>query len=191
VAEYTVALLSHLPRGRIWPRDPDSAPATTAAGLAPSLQRLDARAAALLVDAFPGTTYELLPEWEASLGLPDPCAGEAPGLQQRRAQVVARLTATGGQSVPYFENVAAKLGYAATVREYAPSRFGQFRFGGRLQSAQWAHVWAIQAQQTTVTSFRFGLSGFGERFRTWGNEVLECEMRALAPAHTILLFQYS
>jgi uncharacterized protein YmfQ (DUF2313 family) len=47
-------------------------------GLAKSYERETARANNLLVDSFPLTTYELLPEWESSLGLPDPCAGVAP-----------------------------------------------------------------------------------------------------------------
>jgi uncharacterized protein YmfQ (DUF2313 family) len=47
-------------------------------GFTPAFERLTARANNLLIDAFPGSTYELLPEWEATLGLPDPCAGEAP-----------------------------------------------------------------------------------------------------------------
>ncbi|WP_424138155.1 YmfQ family protein [Roseomonas chloroacetimidivorans] len=190
VAEYSVALLALLPRGRIWPRDPDATLAAVARGLAPSAQRLDGRAVALLTDAFPGTAYELLPEWEASLGLPDPCAGPSPSLQQRRAQVVARLTATGGQSVPYFIEVAANLGYGISVKEYAPARVGLLRAGDRLYGAAWAHAWAIQAPETTVTPFRAGQSAAGERLRTFGNDVLECQLRSLAPAHTVLLFQY-
>lgn len=191
LAEYARSILDHLPRGRVWPRDPDSTVAATARGLAPTFQRLDARALALLKDAFPASAYELLPEWEASLGLPDPCAGAMPTVQARRAQVVARFTATGGQSVPYFVNHAARLGFTITVREYAPARLGHMRLGDRMRDAQWAHVWAVQSPQTTVRWFRLGQSGLGERFRDWGNDVLECELRSLAPAHTILLFQYT
>ena len=191
-AERLLALFkSLLPRGRVWPRDIGTDMERALAGLMPTYERLAARDANLLADAFPPTALELLPEWEASLGLPDPCAGEAPTLQQRRAQVVARLTAKGGQSVPYFVSLAAALGYTVTVKEYGPSRVGFMRMGDRLQSADWAHVWAIQAPETTITPFRFGLSGMGERFRIWGNDVLECELRDVAPAHTILLFQYS
>ncbi|HWX48116.1 MAG TPA: putative phage tail protein [Roseomonas sp.] len=179
-----------LPRGRVWPREVGSDMERALAGLVPTYERLAARDANLLTDAFPATAFELLPEWEFSLGLPDPCAGEAPTLQQRRAQVVARLTARGGQSVPYMIERAARLGYEVTVREYAPARLGVMRFGDRMQGPEWAHVWAIRAPATTITPFRFGLSSFGERFRTWGNDVLECELRAVTPAHTILLFQY-
>ena len=90
--------------------------------------RQTARSRNLVVDAFPATTVELLPEWENTLGLPDPCAGPSPTLGQRIAQVVARLTDSGGQSVAYFVELARRLGYDITVTQYAPSRFGR-RFG--------------------------------------------------------------
>ncbi|WP_424140253.1 YmfQ family protein [Roseomonas chloroacetimidivorans] len=179
-----------MPRGRVWPHEEDAVQTRAIAALVPTYERLLARDNNLLTDAFPGTAYELLPEWEASLGLPDPCAGPSPSLQQRRAQVVARLTATGGQSVPYFIEVAAKLGYGISVKEYAPARVGLLRAGDRLYGAAWAHAWAIQAPETTVTPFRAGQSAAGERLRTFGNDVLECQLRSLAPAHTVLLFQY-
>lgn len=187
VEEHTAALQALLPSGPVWR---GSVLRLVSRGLVTPLARLRARAGALLADAFPATAYELLPEWEATLGLPDPCAGDSPTLQQRRSQVVARLTSRGGQSVPYMVERARLLGYQVTVREYAPARLGVMRMGDRLQGTEWAHAWAIRAPATTVIPFRFGLSGVGERFRTWGNEVLECELRSVCPAHTILLFQY-
>ncbi|WP_197520275.1 putative phage tail protein, partial [Paraburkholderia tropica] len=56
-----------------------------------SYERSTSRANYLLIDSFPPTAYELLPEWESTLGLPDPCAGEAPTIPQRQAQVLARF----------------------------------------------------------------------------------------------------
>jgi uncharacterized protein YmfQ (DUF2313 family) len=191
VADHAAALQALLPTGAVWPRETDAGLTKVVWGVAAIVARARTRALALMVDAFPATSYELLPEWEATLGLPDPCAGAAPTLQLRRAQVVARLTAQGGQSAGYYVAQAAALGYTITIREYAPARMGVMRLGDRMRDAQWAHVWAIQAPQTTVTSFRLGMSGMGERFRSWGNDVLECQMRSLAPAHTTLLFQYS
>jgi uncharacterized protein YmfQ (DUF2313 family) len=189
-AEFQTALQALLPPGVVWPRETGSALGQILQGVAVTAARLRARADALLVDAFPATAYELLPEWEAALGLPDPCAGPAPSLQQRRGQVVARLTARGGQTPAYFIERAAQLGYTVSIRQYAPSRLGTMRMGDRMRHAAWAHAWAIRAPSTTVRPFRMGQSGLGERFRSWGNAVLECELRSVAPAHTIPLFQY-
>jgi len=188
-ADFLQAFLKLLPRGRVWSRDLGSVQNRTLLGLNTSYETNTARANQLLVDAFPGTAYELLPEWESTLGLPDPCAGPAPTIQARRAQVVARLTATGGQSVPYFIELAATLGYTVTITQFMPSRFGK-RFGTPFGGRDWAHAWEINAPSFSVNKLRFGDS-FGVPFAYWTNNVLQCELLALKPAHTILNFSYS
>jgi uncharacterized protein YmfQ (DUF2313 family) len=188
-ADFLQAFLKLLPRGRVWPRDTDAVQNQALLGLNTVYEDNSARALSLLKDAFPASTFELLPEWEATLGLPDPCAGSAPSIQARVSQVVTRLTKTGGQSVPYFTGVAASLGYTVTITQFAPSRFGN-RFGMPFGGTDWAHAWQVNAPTFTVNSNRFG-SGFGDRFASWGNTVLQCELQALAPAHTVLNFSYT
>lgn len=188
-ADYLRALQAHLPRGRVWPRDSDASQTATLGTLTPCFARLNARANNLLVDAFPASTFELLPEWEATLGLPDPCAGEAPTTQQRVAQVVSRLTSTGGQSISYFTAVAAALGYPITITQFVPSRFGK-AFGTLFGGTAWAFAWQVNAPTFTINSLQFGGS-FGTPFATWGNNVLQCELERLSPAHTTVLFDYS
>nr|DAG76233.1 MAG TPA: Protein of unknown function (DUF2612) [Caudoviricetes sp.] len=187
--DYLRALQAHLPRGRVWPRDPDATQTLVLSGFAPCFAALTTRANYLLVDAFPSSTFELLPEWESTLGLPDPCAGEAPTTQQRVAQVVARLTATGGQSIAYFTAVAAALGYPITITQFVPSRFGK-NFGTLFGGTAWAFAWQVNAPTFTVAAVQFGGS-FGTPFASWGNNVLQCELRRFAPAHTTVLFSYS
>jgi uncharacterized protein YmfQ (DUF2313 family) len=188
-ADFLAALQALMPRGRVWPRDADAIQTRTLAGCAPTYTRLTARANNVIADGFPASTYELLPEWESALGLPDPCAGEAPTVQQRRNQVVSRLTATGGQSISYFTAVAAALGYTITVTQFAPSRFGR-PFGRPFGGIAWAFAWQVNAPTFTVNSFQFGGS-FGSPFANWGNNVLQCELQTYAPAHTTVLFSYS
>ena len=190
-ADFTRALQNLLPRGLVWPNAPDSVLAQLLAALAPTWSRHTQRDNYLLQDAFPATAVELLPEWEAALGLPDPCAGESPTLQGRQAQVVARLTGVGGQSIPYFIAYALLLGYTITVTEYSPFRMGCMAMGHALGSADWSHTWAVNAPLHTVTPFRMGLSGMGEPLESWGNVVLECELNEVKPAHTLLNFIYS
>lgn len=189
-ADYQSALQSLLPRGYGWPRDPSSVQAQTLGGFAPSYARSNGAAANLLVDAFPGSTVQLLPEWETTLGLPDPCAGLQPTVQARRAQVVARLTGIGGQSAAYCIAQAARLGYSITIQQFAPSRFGQ-PFGASFGGTDWAYAWQVTVAQYTINRFRFGTDAFGESFASWGSTVLQCELLASKPAHTILNFQYT
>jgi len=190
-ADYLSALQSLLPRGRVWPREPDAAQTKALSGLTPTYERQNVRANHLLVDAFPTTTVELLPEWEATLGLPDPCAGIAPTIQARRAQVVARFTASGGQSIAYMTALALSLGYSITITQFIPARAGILRAGQPLCGNDFAHAWRVNAPLNTSFAFRAGASAAGEPLSSIGNTVLECELKEVAPAHTNLFFSYS
>lgn len=184
------ALRALLPRGRAWSRDDDTTQFATLMGLAPTYERSTTRGNNLLVDSFPASTLELLPEWEASLGLPDPCAGISPTIAARRAQVVARFSALGGQSVAYYVAFAARLGYTITIDQYAPFRAGVNRAGDALQGVDWFYAWAIHSPLNTVNYFRAGVDAAGEPLAFWSNLVLECEMADVKPAHTTLIFKY-
>lgn len=189
--DYLAALQALMPRGRVWPRDPDAVQTDFLSGLAPSCERVSDRANQLLVDGFPETTNELLTEWEQSLGLPDPCAGASPTLQARRAQVVARFAGGGGQSVPYIISYAANLGYTITITQFVPARVGLLHAGDPLNGPDWAFAWRVNASTYTLLPFRAGISAAGEPLSFNGNAVLECELKAIAPAHTTVFFKYS
>ena len=160
--DYTRAFLALLPFGRAWSRDSDALPAKIAGAMMGTYARQTERSADLLVDAFPATTVELLPEWEATLGLPDPCAGESPTLQQRQAQVLARLTDSGGSSIAYFTAFAATLGFPITISEFAPATAGRLRAGQPVRGTAWAFAWQVNAPAVSVTVFRAGMSAAGE-----------------------------
>lgn len=190
-ADYLAALQALMPRGRVWPRDSASVQAQTLSGFTPIYERQNGRANALLVDAFPVSTIELLPEWEETLGLPDPCAGASPTIAARRAQVIARIEAAGGQSAAYFIAFALSLGYVITITEFVPARAGLARAGQPLNGAAWASAWQVNAALHTVVKAQVGVAQAGEPLAYWNNTVLECELRAVMPAHTVLIFSYT
>lgn len=189
-SDFLTALQALMPRGLAWPRNPAAVMAQVESGLAPTWSRHTAANNDLLIDAFPATAVQLLPEWEATLGLPDPCAGSSPTLQGRQQQVVARLTNSGGQSIPYFIAYAATLGYAVTVTEFTPFRVGQQRAGCQVGTQDWAFTWQINSALNTVTYFSAGQSYAGQALASWGNAVLQCELTEIKPAHTYLNFAY-
>lgn len=190
-ADFKAAILRLLPPGPIWPRSSDSMVVAVASVWSPTIQRNGQRAANLLTDAFPATAVELLYEWEATLGLPDPCAGPNPLLTQRQAQVVARLTDSGGCSAQYYINFAKTLGYDITITQFAPARFGQARFGDAYLGGEWAFVWQVNCADITLVSAQFGHAQFGDPYRSWGLNVLGCEMRSRAPARTRVIFNFT
>jgi len=189
-ADFASALTGLLPTGRAWPRDVDSVQVRTTACLAPMYTRNAAAAIGLLVSAFPSTATDLIPEWQETLGLPDPCAGEAATIAQQRQQIVARLTDGGGQSSTYFVQLAKALGYAITVTNDAPFRCGQSRAGQHVGGEEWFFVWAVHAPEFTVNPFLAGHSTAGESLGSFGNAVLVCEFESRQPAHSVLQFVF-
>ena len=192
-ADYLWQFQRLLPRGAIWHRGWGTVQAQDLLTLMPTWARLHARTNNLLIDAFPCTTDELLPEWEATLGLPDPCIGELPTVQQRQAAVCAKFAARGGQSIDYFVRLAASLGYTITITQFAPFRAGVNCAGDPDNSDDWAYAWQVNVDagpDETITYFRADQSHAGEPLAAWGDEALECLIREYAPAHTTVIFAY-
>lgn len=183
-------LQAHYPRGAIWRREAGSVQAQCLAALVPTFQRVTVAGKLAIPDIFPGSALSVLPEWEWTLGLPDPCAGLEPSIALRQGQVLARLGAGVGATVPALVNFAARLGYAISIAELAPARHGQARHGTPCYGVAWAHVWVVHAPQVTVTSALYGAAHPGDPYAAWGNAVLQCEMQRLAPADTLVQFAY-
>lgn len=191
VDQYRELLLALAPPGAALSREPDSTFANLVEALAAELARCDGRAGDLVEEADPRTTYELLADWERVCGLPGPCSHLYATVQERREAVVLALTALGGASRAYFEEVAATIGVAATVEEFPPFRADYSAAGdAAADHPDWAHTWMLHGPEVVVRPFRAGQGVAGERLRTWGHERLECEINRLAPAHTIVLFAY-
>lgn len=184
------ALQNLMPRGRAWNKDPGSVQDRTLACFAPAFQRSAADALALIADAFPATALDLIPEWQLSLGLPDPCAGASPTHIQQRQQIVARLTDSGGQSAAYFINLAKQLGYVITITNDAPFRCGQSYCGQHLGNQDWFFLWTVHAPEFTNEPFLAGQSTAGDPLGSTGNTVLQCELQERQPAHTVLQFSF-
>jgi uncharacterized protein YmfQ (DUF2313 family) len=191
-ADFLAAMQRMLPTGRAWPREPDAVQTQVLGALAPAYERQTARSNNLLVDAFPATTVEQLPEWEATLGLPDPCAGPDATLQQRQEQVVARLTARGGQSVPYFATFATTLGYPdVTITQFAPARADLLVADAPVYDLAWAFAWQVTTSGVQTTYFSSDASFADEPLVAYGSTALACELGRLRPAHTVLFLTYA
>lgn len=191
VNEYTAALQALMPGGLVWPRQLNGVQASTLRALARSFQRSDEDARDLLDAAFPSTATAMLPEWEATLGLPDLCAiGEIDSIIQRQRAVVSKLFGIGGQSVAYFIRVAEALGYSIAITQYRQACAGMSVCGDALNGEEWPFTWLITAPETTINYAQCGLTYCGDPLRSWGNKQLECRLTVLNPSHTILKFGY-
>lgn len=185
---YTQIIQALLPLGRIWPRDAEAVLTKLLASWAMELARVDVRADDLLDEVDPTTTLELLSDFERVCGLPGICSSGEDTVEQRRGEVLAKLTSRGGQTPAYFIELAAQLGYETEIEEFRPFRVGGAA-GDRAYGTSWAHAWRVNGPLETFGFFTAG-SFAGERLAAWGNEKLECYVGGKSPVHTTLLFGY-
>ncbi|RSU46352.1 putative phage tail protein [Sphingomonas sp. S-NIH.Pt15_0812] len=147
--DYATAARALLPRGRAWSTDPDSVQGRVLAAIGEGFARSDAAATTLLAGTLPGAETAMLPEWEATLGLPDPALGDAPTIAQRLDQVRGRFVGIGGQSRGAIIAFAAALGFTIRITNFAPFRAGLSTVGNPVASDAWSFVWGVTVTATT------------------------------------------
>lgn len=191
IDEYVHALQGLAPQGLAWDWRSGTVMHGLLRGLARAYYSSDKEAIRLLVTSFPKTATSFLPEWEATLGLPDKCTlGKFDTLPKRQAVALAKLLRTGGQSKSYFIQLAAELGYHITITEFRQARAGLSACGDALNGDDWPFVWRINAGKTTVLYSRAGASYCGDPLRSWGDKQLECQFNQISPSHTLLQVGY-
>lgn len=171
--DYAAAARALLPPGRAWSDDPAGVLARLLAGLAKAFERSDAALNGVLAGSLPGTLTALLPEWEAALGLPDPCLGGMPTIAQRLDQVRGRFVGVGGQSRRRYTDFAAALGFTIEVVVYKPGQANLPSGSGlAADSPGWMFVWGVRVLATTGAL---------------PTDVLMCELELLKPAETTVI----
>ena len=201
--EYLGELQALLPPGAAW-RGPVMTKLLQPA--AAELARVDTVATNLVCECDPLATNALLEDWERLLGLPDPRLGiDQSDIEARRAMVWAML-GRGGQSRPYFEGLAGKLGIAAEVLEFRPAVAGGASAGDpvytdhvpgstpeeepALVGLGWRFALGMLADRVAIVGADAGHAAAGDPIRTWGNSRLETIVAWASPAHTTLHFYY-
>ncbi|HKE81624.1 MAG TPA: putative phage tail protein [Solirubrobacteraceae bacterium] len=190
-AEWTRTLLDLLPRGAVWPRDPGTTLMRFWSAVAIEPTRIQARDCDLLAESYPCGAVELLPDWEAAVGLPNACTELVTWtVAERQALVCAWLAMQGGQSAAYYIWLAGLFGYTITIVEHFPDVAGQAQAGC-------AHIggcpfwWEVVSEDAvTLRPPQAGCTGAGEPPCGTGASVLECLITLTKPAHTTVTFRY-
>ncbi len=187
-SDYLTQLQALLPHGPAWPREPDANLTRLLNAWADELARVDGRSSALIEELDPRTVSELLADWERIAGLPDACVASEQTTAQRRTSLHARITTLGGQSRAYFITLAERLGYTVTITEFDPHTVSD-DVEQPIHGQAWAFAWQVNAPQNTVGTLSV-TDSVADPLAWWGNEVLECVISRLKPAHTNVLFAY-
>jgi len=180
-----------LPRGSAISHDDDTELRKLLLGICEEFARVDHRAGLLIEEADPRTTNELLAEWERVAGLPGACTSLGQTVSDRRNVLVNKITAQGRADAAYFIGVAANLGYTVTVDDNTTYEAGHLFNGAEITSSEWVFVWRVNADLTNIQTFKAGANSCGDALRWWGNDLLECAIKRLKPAHTHVLFGYT
>lgn len=159
-------LLALLPEGRAWSKEPGSNFYNVAWALAERFAAVEQRIDDMLIEADPRFTVELLDEWEQRYGLPR-CGDLELSDTQRRDVLVATITAEGNGTPQNLIDIAADIGYVITIDENTPD-VGTF---------------TVNAPLDNIAPARYGIARYGERYQTWGNELLQCMLNFYKHAH--------
>ncbi|MEG3640433.1 YmfQ family protein [Magnetococcus sp. PR-3] len=189
---YQQLLVALLPQGQAWATDdPNSNLNQLLSALAPELTRIGARVEDLKREMDPRTTIEMLPDWEQAYGLPD-CV-VATSVSMRRSMLLARVVAEVWQGVidaAFIVHIAAVAGYTVQVEESVLSRCDQAVCGDALIADAGVAEFSVHASEYTYRQAIAGEACCDDRIEDWGNEVLECVIQWITPAHLTPLFFY-
>lgn len=207
LAQYKELLINLLPKGRLW--RPQEQPTFSALleSTAQELCRVDDRVKQMLIEVDPRTADESLDTWEDVLGLPDECTPEDQSLDERRNQLVQKLTNIGGLSKTFYEFVGNQLGFEVFVNNDLNFVAGRGKAGDKLTNyfdrhfvagstagtplteVGWLYYFTVDMPASAAEHFVAG-SEAGDPLREFSNELIECTMKKLKPAHSGVFFTF-
>ena len=184
--DYAHLVNALLPRGLIWNRKKGGVLDSILFSLSSEAARVDARARALIEESDPRTSVEELERWFADHGIPSECVAAIadPSLEQMRQELIAKITSNSGLTAKYFEELAGVLGYSAKVTTFDVEM--------PLADEKWIPVFTLGITISNDSGFdEFTTECDAEQpLARWGNSLLECLIKALAPAHVEVIFIY-
>ncbi|HBD3433276.1 TPA: DUF2313 domain-containing protein [Escherichia coli] len=153
------------------------------------MDEVKASAARVLASVTPFYASMTLSDWERVYGV---IPRDGATQQERRENILIKMAATGGLSIPYFKQLAASLGYTITITELHPFRTGVNRCGDRLYITDARWIWQVNVTGSKTPAYRFrtGVSAAGEPLLSFGATVLEETFKDLKPAFTYCHFTY-
>jgi uncharacterized protein YmfQ (DUF2313 family) len=200
VNDLAQVLYGLLPSGAAW-RSPDGAAFEEGTrlgrfwrALAGDFATLYRRLFRISEESTASTLVDSLDDWEAEFGLPDPCFGDSQSRAQRIRALLLKIRSKGTLTKGDFIDLAASAGYEITITEPLPFAFGFSQTGGgEGTGAAIRYFWFVKVRGVGSRKFEFGTSQTGIHSLLDIARVndLECLFRAIAPAWTRVVFDYS
>ena len=146
----------------------------------------------LIAESDPRFTLQMLDDFERVLGLPDSCCNTTTNttIGQRRARIVDKFYTHGGQGIPYFIGLAARLGYT----DVTISEFRQMTCMDPCDSAvygqDWSFAWQLNVGDYIAIHTMTCEDPCDSPLRSWEQNELLCRINQLKPAHTVALVNW-
>ena len=148
---YLKVLVSLLPQGPAWVFDVASDMLGLLEGMSYSFFRVFKRGQDLLEEFDPRTTVELIDDWERVFDLPGDNPSPPTTLAERQAALHAAWLGHGDTTPAAVEDIAAGLGYTATVEHKTHDPFvAGSPVGDPLTQNEWAFVWYLKTLGATA-----------------------------------------
>ena len=186
--DYLRQLLSLLPRGPAWSRDPASVNYELLYGASEELTRIDDRSNELLVERNTKTTTELITDNELDLGLPEYCLihgvpyEPVQTLEERRLSCNAKLITSGQQDKEYFIEIVEALGFTdVDIVENTPAFAGLAEAGDPCGDLSVLFYWTLEYNVPSDSPYYMNGGSL---------QAVQCAIEKYRPAHTILLYDY-
>lgn len=144
-----------------------------------------------ILKAFVPNSGPLLEDWERVYGTPNTCLQSIGLTRSQRVDAVNSKINEGGTFTKLKAiELAATFGYTITIKEHRARTYRKARHGEYYAGRDWNFVWDVITINNTIFPRTYG-SEFGERYRSWGNSILECLIKPKAQADTLVRFVYS
>lgn len=158
-----------------------------------ALDAANNRALEIMTAMFPNSG-ETLEDWERVYNLPCECVADL-GLtrDQRLKNVISKINEGGTFTKAKALELAASVGFTITIIEHRASEYSQTsRYGSdtRYKGRDWNFVWDVVTVNNTIFPRKYS-SNYGERYQSWGNDLLECTIKPKAQADTLVRFIYT
>jgi uncharacterized protein YmfQ (DUF2313 family) len=186
------ALQAMLPPGRAFTRHPDAMLTKLLTAFASMFLAAQLKFDALMREADPRRATTMLPDWERTLGLPDRCTPAGQQLVDRQRAAFQRLTEEGGQSAPYFIDLAEKLGEP----DVTITRFSQFTCNSSCNDALYSlgdkFTWRVNIPRAALNVRPMDCnSDCNSALQDYTPSVIECAINERKPAESDVIFAYA
>lgn len=181
-------LASTIPDGRAW--QAKNIPGTNMHALvsacAAEFREIQIQMETLAAEFNVRLTDQLLPDWEASTGLPEECLGTMQSLADRRNAVIIRLRKIPFVTKADYEQLAYDLtGLSVTVTPGAEIELFPLDFP--------IHFASGNSYFKLYVTFNDAISGFSYlfpfNFVSTGDNIIRCVFEQIAPANVLIIFQ--